>query len=209
MIFYDCPTAPSPRRARMFIAEKAMDIETRQIDLAAGEQLGGGFLAVNPRGTVPVLVTDDGVALTENLAIAAYLEAVSPEPALMGGSPGGKAEILMWNAICETQGLQAVADALRNSSPRLKGRALTGPVDFEQIPALAERGAARVDIFFKTLDERLAGRGWLVGESLSLADITAFVTCDFCRAIKKRVDEDTPSLKAWFDAMKERPSASL
>ena len=80
VIFYDCPTAPSPRRARMFIAEKNLDIETRQVDLGKGEQLSPEFLAINPLATVPVLVTDTGVALSENIAIATYLEAAYPEP---------------------------------------------------------------------------------------------------------------------------------
>lgn len=91
MLFYDCSTAPNPRRARMFIAEKGLTIETREISIAKGEQLSPAFRAVNPRATVPVLVTEDGTALTENLGIAAYLEARFPEPPLLGQSPGKRA----------------------------------------------------------------------------------------------------------------------
>jgi len=80
MIFYDCSTAPSPRRARMFIAEKGLDVETKDVNLGKGEQLLPEFLAINPRATVPVLVTDDQVVLTENIAIATYLEELHPTP---------------------------------------------------------------------------------------------------------------------------------
>lgn len=209
MIFYDNTTAPSPRRARIFLAEKGVEIETHQVNLAKGEQLLPEFLAINPTATVPVLVTDDGVTLTENIAIASYVEAMFPDVPLMGRTPSETAEVLMWNAICEAQGLLPVADALRNTTPQLKGRAITGPVNFEQIPALAERGLARAGLFFKTLEDRLDGRDYLVGDQLSLADITAFVICDFARVIKMRVDDDHPNLKAWFDAFKARPSASV
>jgi glutathione S-transferase len=115
MIFYDCTTAPSPRRARMFIAEKGLDIETRQVDLGKGEQLSQEFLAVNPLATVPVLVTDSGVTLTENIAIATYLEAVHPEPALMGSTAEERAQVMMWNTIVDQQCALPVADVLRNS----------------------------------------------------------------------------------------------
>jgi glutathione S-transferase len=91
MIFYDCSTAPNPRRARMFIAEKGLEVDTREISIAKGEQLSPAFRAVNPRATVPALVTDEGPTLTENLGIAAYLEAKYPEPPLMGDPPPRRA----------------------------------------------------------------------------------------------------------------------
>jgi len=73
MRFYDCTPAPSPRRARIFIAEKGLEIETIQIDLRGGEQMTPEFRIINPRCTVPVLVLDDGTAITENAGIASYL----------------------------------------------------------------------------------------------------------------------------------------
>ena len=103
MIFYDCTTAPSPRRARMFIAEKGLTIETREVNLGKGEQPAPEFLAVNPLATVPVLVTDNGVTLSENIAIATYLEALHPEPALMGTTPEERALVMMWNTIVDQQ----------------------------------------------------------------------------------------------------------
>lgn len=209
MRFYDCGTAPSPRRARIFIAEKGLDIPTTEISIAKGEQLGDDFLKVNPRATVPALETDDGVTLTENLAIATYLEEVGDGPKLMGTTPAQKAEILQWAAIAESQGGAAVAEALRNGNPHMKGRALPGPDNYEQIPELAERGVKRAGRFLEMLEERLTGREWMAGDSFSYADITTFVFVDFARIIKVRVDETKPALNVWYTKMKERPSASL
>lgn len=209
MIFYDCTTAPSPRRARMFIAEKGLEIETRQISIAEGEQLSDAFLKINPRATVPVLVTDEGGTLTENVAIATYLEARFPEPVLMGRDPDEKGRVAMWNAIAEAQGGMAVAEAFRNSHPAMKGRALPGPLDLPQIPELAERGHRRVAAFFDLLEDRLGESDWLAGDGFSLADITAFVFTDFARVIKARIPEGSAATRAWFDRIKARPSASL
>lgn len=209
MIFYDCATAPSPRRARIFLAEKGISPETREISLTKAEQLSPDFLAINPGATVPVLVTDTDLALTENIAIAAYLEAVHPEPPLMGQTPEEKAEILMWNARTEAQLGMAVAEALRNGNPHMKGRALPGPDNFEQIPELAERGLARIALFFDRLDAHLEGRDFVATDRFTLADITAYVFVDFARVVKVRVDDTRPNLKRWYDAMAARPSAAL
>ena len=209
MLFYDCSTAPSPRRARMFIAEKGLDIETRDISIARGEQLSDAFRAVNPRATIPVLVTDEGNALTENLGIAAYLEARYPEPPLMGRNPDEKGAVLMWNAIVEQQGGAPIAETLRNTHPAFEGRAIPGPVNYAQIPELAQRGRDRVAAFFDLLETRLQDSAFVAGDAFSLADITAFVFVDFARVIKMRIPDGNAATQAWFEAVQARPSAQL
>lgn len=209
MQFYDCSTAPSPRRARMFIAEKGLDIETRNISIAEGEQLQPDFLSVNPRATVPVLVTDDGTTLTENLGIAAYLEAAFPQPPLMGRTPEEKGLVLMWNAIAEIQGGMPIAEALRNGNPHMKGRAVTGTKNYDQIPELAERGLARARAFFDLLEDRLQNSRFVATDHFTLADITTYVFVDFARVIKMRIPEQNAATQEWFAAIKSRPSASL
>jgi len=209
MMFYDCLTAPSPRRARMFIAEKGLDIETKDINLGKGEQLLPEFLAINSRATVPVLVTDDQVVLTENIAIATYLEELHPTPPLMGVTPAEKASISMWNAIVEQHGLASIAEALRNGNPHMKGRAITGQADFEQIPELAERGMARTAMFFDMVESQLKVSPFIASEGFSMADITAFVAVDFARVIKVRIPENHAATLAWFKRIKERPSANI
>lgn len=209
MLFYDCSTAPNPRRARMFIAEKGLEIETRDISIARNEQLDPEFLKVNPRGTLPVLVTDEGTVLAENLGIAAYLEALHPEPPLMGRTPEEKGLVLMWNAIVETQGGLPISEAFRNSHPSMKNRAVTGPVDHAQIPALAERGLARARAFFDLLEQRLGESPFMATGHFTLADITAFVFVGFARVVKLRIPESHVATQTWFENIAARPSAAL
>ena len=206
---YDCATAPSPRRARILLAEKCVAHQTVQVDLRNGAQLGEAFRRINPQCTVPALQTEEGPVLTDNAAIAAYLEALRPEPPLLGRSPLEKAQIASWNWRVEFEGLLAIAEALRNASPGMVNRALPGPRDYPQIPELAQRGLARVQDFFAMLDERLAGRDFVATDNFSIADITAVVAVDFARVVKIKPGEQHPNLQRWRATMAERPSMSL
>ncbi|HSB22354.1 MAG TPA: glutathione S-transferase [Burkholderiaceae bacterium] len=206
---YDCSTAPSPRRARILLAEKGVAHETVQVDLRHGEQLGDAFRRINPRCTVPVLRTEEGLLLTDNAGIAAYVEARYPEPPLLGITPAEKAEIASWHWRVEFEGLMAIAEALRNGSPAMANRALPGPVDYAQIPELAQRGLARVQQFFVTLNERLAGRDFVATERLSIADIAAVVAVDFARVVKVKPGEQHPHLLRWRAALAQRPAMAL
>jgi glutathione S-transferase len=207
MKLYDYAPAPNPRRVRMFLAEKGIAIPTVQVDLRANEQFGPAFRAVNPDCTVPVLELDDGTRLSDVMAICVYFEAVAPEPALMGTGALDRATIAAWQRVVERDGFFAVAEALRNSSPAFKGRALPGADDYEQIPALVERGRARVRKFLRTLDARLAGHKFVGGEAFSIADITAVVAVDFARWIRITVPEDCSHLRRWHAEVSARPSA--
>jgi glutathione S-transferase len=209
MTLYDCATAPSPRRARILLAEKGIAHATVQVDLRSGEQLGGAYRQINPQCTVPALRTDDGALLTDNAAIAAYLEALVPEPPLLGRTPLEKAEIASWQWRIEFEGLMAIAEALRNSAPAMANRALPGPVNHAQIPELAQRGLLRVEQFFDLLDQRLADRDTVAGGGFSIADITAVVAVDFARIVKRKPGEQHPHLLRWRAAMAERPSMAL
>jgi glutathione S-transferase len=204
IILYDCATAPSPRRARILLAEKGVPHETVQVDLRSGEQLGEAYRRINPQCTVPALVTDEGPVLTDNAAIAAYIEARFPEPPLLGRTPLDKAEVAGWQWRIEFEGLLAIAEAFRNGSLAMANRALTGPVDYAQIPELAQRGLARVQLFFATLDGHLAGRDFIAAGQFSIADITAVVAVDFARVVKVKPGEKHPNLRRWREAMQAR-----
>ena len=206
---YDCATAPSPRRARILLAEKGIAHDTVPVDLRSGEQLGEAYRRINPQCTVPALRTDEGLLLTDNAAITAYVEARYPQPPLLGATPAEKAEIASWNWRMEFEGLLAVAEALRNSAPAMAHRALPGAVDYPQIPALAERGLARVAQFFTLLNERLAGRDFVATDRFSVADITAAVAVDFARVVKQKPGEQHQHLLRWRAAMAGRPSMAL
>jgi glutathione S-transferase len=206
LTLYDCSTAPSPRRARILLAEKGVACETVAIDLRKGEQFGAAFRQVNPQCTVPALRTEEGPVLTDNAAIAAYLEARHPEPALLGRTPLEKAEIASWHWRAEFEGLMAVAEALRNASPAMVNRALPGPDDYPQIPELAQRGVARAQQFFAALDERLEDRDYIAAGRFSIADITAVVAVDFARVVKLKPAEQLANLRRWRERLAQRPS---
>ncbi len=205
---YDCSTAPSPRRARMLLAEKGIAHETVQIDLRSGEQMSDAFRAVNPRCTVPALVTDDGV-LTENAEIAAYLEALYPETPMLGSTPIEKARIAKWNWRCEMEGLMSIASALRNATPAMKDRALPGPRNVAQIPELAARGQQQIGWFFEDLNSQLEQNDYVAGDSYSVADITATVVVDFAKWVKASPSESHSAISEWHERMKARSSYSL
>ena len=207
--FYDCATAPSPRRARILLAEKGVPHEAVQIDLRQGEHLSDAYRAINPQWTVPALRTPDGAVLTDNAAITAWVEASYPQPPLLGVTPADKAEIASWNWRVEFEGLMAIAEALRNSAPAMANRALPGPVDYAQIPALAERGLKRVQQFFDMLNQRLNGREFIAAGQLSIADITAVVAVDFARVVRIKPGEQHANLRRWRDALAERPAFQL
>ena len=208
MKFYDCKTAPSPRRVRIFLAEKGVELETIQVDLASGEQFGEAFRAINPDCVVPVLQLDDGQCIREVVAIGSYIEEIYPEPALLGDTPAAKAAVLMWNAKVEQQGLAAMADAFRNSAKGLKDKALTGPDAYGQIPELAERGRQRVERFMRRMDERLAASTYMAGDFFSMADITTMVFVDFAAWIKIPLPTDARNIARWYDEVSKRPSAA-
>ncbi|MEL7311003.1 MAG: glutathione S-transferase family protein [Pseudomonadota bacterium] len=209
MLFYDCQPAPSPRRVRVFIAEKGVDIAVQQVDLGSGEHLGDAFRKINPDCTVPVLQLDDGTVFTETIAICDFLESEFPTPALLGSSPKARAEILQWNARIEQQGLAAVAESFRNHAKGFKGRSITGPAGFEQIPELVPRGRKRAELFMARLDAQLADREFICGEQYSMADITALITIDMCAWIKLPIQESQPNLRRWHEAVSSRPSARV
>ncbi len=180
-----------------------------QVDLKTGEQMGEAYRQINPHCTVPALRTGDGLLLTDNAGIAAWLDASFPQPPLLGVTPVEKAEVASWNWRIEFEGLMAIAEALRNGSPAMVNRALPGPVDYAQIPALAERGRARVQLFFATLNERLAGRDFIATDRFSVADINAVVAVDFARVVKVKPGDEQPHLQRWRAAMGQRASMAL
>lgn len=211
MKFYDCATAPSPRQVRMFIAEKGLtdQIETIEVSLREAEQLGDAFRAINPYCTVPVLEADDGTRVFSTAGCCRYLEEAFPEPPLMGRSPEEKAIVADMEWRMEIDGFLAVGEALRNSAPGLKDRALTGPDNYAQIPELAERGRQRVERFFTTLDTILEGRDYIAGENFSVADITAFCAVSFANRVKFELPDAANNAHRWFESVSARPSAAV
>ena len=207
---YHSVTSPNSRRVRIFLAEKGLTLPLVPVDLAKGEQHSDAYRAINPRRVVPTLVLKDGTAIGEVLAIWRYLEEVYPTPPLLGSTPKDKALVTMWERRAELEGFAAVMEGVRNASERLKGRAIAGPYDYDQTPALVERSRLRVKNFYADLDARLAALPFVAGDHFSAADITGLVTVDFAtKAMSFPVPDERKALRHWVEKVSSRPSATV
>ncbi len=211
MKFYDCSTAPSPRRARIALAEKGLldTVERIEVSLREKEQMSPAFAAINPYLTVPVLELDDGTRLLSSTGIYHYLEAAFPEPPLMGRTAAERGVVADLEWRMEWDGFSAVGECLRNTVQGMAGRATTGPDPYEQIPELGERGRARAQRFVERFDALVGDKPFLAGDFYSIADITALVVIDFAKWIKIKLPEDAANARRWYEAVSSRPSAAV
>ena len=207
MKLYQSDASPNSRRVRIFLAEKGVSMPLVPVDLGAKEQFSDAYAAINPRRVVPTLVLEDGTAIGEVPAIQRYIEEIHPEPPLLGASPKSKAQVAMWERRVELGGFASVMEAVRNAAPRLKNRAIAGPHDYDQIPALVERSKQRVSNFYADFDARLADVPFVAGDAFSVADITALVTIDFAtKAAGLPIADEHRALKRWYDCVSTRAS---
>lgn len=206
MKLYVSSRAPNPRRVQMFIAEKGIEgIESIVLDLNTLEHKTEAFRRISPMARVPVLLLDDGRALSETRAICTYLEGLYPEPSLMGRTHTERAFIEMVDRHVELYFFFAVSNSVRHLHP--------GLAVLEQ-PQIAEYGRAQADKVREValwMDGELTQKPYLAGEEFSIADITAFCALDFARGLMKFVpgQEGMPNLQAYFDRIKTRPSAKI
>ncbi|MFI5308926.1 MAG: glutathione S-transferase family protein [Polyangiales bacterium] len=208
MKLYTWGPAPNPRRVRMFLAEKGIEVPIE--DVGDRAQLKPEFLAKSKHRLTPMLELDDGTMIGEAMAICRYFEALHPEPRLMGRDPKEMALIEMWERKAEFQGLQAGAEVFRNSLPAFADRGMGGyDVPIPQIPALIERGKVRVQAFCEQLDAQLAGHDYIVGNDFSVADITALVSVDFGKRQRMEIPASCENLQRWYARCSARPSAKL
>jgi glutathione S-transferase len=207
MKYYDFAQAPSPRRVRIFAAEKGIALPTEQVNLREGEQLTPAYRAINPQCVVPFLRLDDGTGIGEVVAICRYLEEIHPHPPLLGKDPKSKALVAMWDHRAECEGMMSIRDILRNSSKAFGGRALPGAVDVEQIPVLVERGRVCFAGLLADLECRLGESEFIAGADFSMADITAMVSVDFAGWVKLKIPDEYLNLTRWHRAVSSRPSA--
>lgn len=204
MKLYSAAYAPNPRRVTMFLAEKGLsDVEIVQIDLAKGEQHGEAFRALSPLAQTPVLELDDGRRLTESRAICGYLEALHPEPNLMGRDAFERAEIEMWERRVELAFMVPMMMWVRHSHPVMAN------VEKSQNAAVGAYNQSQAMEMAKYLDRELASRAWIAGDRFTIADITAACGADFAKMMKWRPGDELPNLKRWREAFGERAAGKV
>jgi glutathione S-transferase len=201
MKLYDSPVAPNPRRVRIFLAEKGIEIPKVSVDLAKLEQKTPAYKAVNPLQRIPALELDSGEIISETIAICRYFEEIQPDPQLFGRDALEKARVEMWQRRAELDFFFPIALAFRHSHPAM--------IEMEkpQIPQLVELNRPKALAFARLLDSELANRRFLAGDQFSIADITALVAADFARPARIAFPGDLVHFARWKDEVSARPSA--
>lgn len=202
MKLFDGGKAPNPRRVRIFLAEKGIEVPLVPIDMNAMEHREEAVASRNPLRRLPVLELDDGTIITESIAICRYFEELHPEPALFGRGPLGKAIVEMWQRRMELNLMMAVAQAFRHIHPAMK------EWEKPQIPEWGEANKPKALEFLHLLDGELAGREFVAGDDYSVADITGMIAVDFMKPARIQVPDELGNVMRWYRAVAARPSAT-
>jgi len=202
MKLFDGGKAPNPRRVRVFLAEKGIEVPLVPVDMGALEHKSETVTRRNPLQQLPVLELDDGTVLTESVAICRYFEEVHPEPALFGTGALGKAEVEMWQRRLEHGLFYPVAQAFRHIHPAMK------QWEVPQVAEWGEANKAKAVAFLRLFDHELAGREFAAGDRYSIADITGMIAFDFMKPARIAMPEDCANVRRWHAALSARPSAA-
>lgn len=203
MKFYDSQGAPNPRRVKVFLAEKGIEVPTVEVSLAKGENRTDEYVARNPFGQVPMLELDDGTCIAESVAICRYFEETHPDPPLFGTDAADRAVVEMWNRRAEHALFLNYAYLFQNTHDFFKGR-------MPQVPEYGEVAKNRLPKVWEILDRELAEREFLAGERYTIADITAQCGFDFFgRVLKVMPGDELKNLHRWYGAVSSRPSAKV
>jgi glutathione S-transferase len=201
MKLYDYKAGPNPRRVRIYLAEKGVEIPLVNVDIMKREQKSPEFLKKNPIGSIPVLELDDGTCISESVAICRYIEEIHPEPSLFGRTPKEKAIVAMWLRRVELNFMMPVGMVW------IHGHPLTAKL-IKQIPEAAEQNRKRVHMGYKLLDDQLSQTTFIAGDAYSVVDAVALGSLDFANGlVGVPYGDDLPNLKRWHDAVSARPSA--
>ncbi len=194
LLYLDTKRAPNPRKVRIYLAEKKLDLPIKELDLYAGEQKAPEFLAKNPFAGVPILELDDGTVLAETLPIMEYLEELYPDPPLIGTDAVSRAQVRAWERRCEI-GVYLTASRMVLSKGEVSDHAKG--VLMSRLPLI---------------NDGLAGKEWLAG-AFSIADIMLFIGLETAHSSRYtggfRLDPAWTNLPRWYEAMKARPSTSV
>ncbi|MCO6385555.1 glutathione S-transferase [Aliihoeflea sp. 40Bstr573] len=201
MKLYDGGRAPNPRRVRIFLAEKGIDVPIEPVDMAAMGHKSEAVTSRNPLQRLPVLELDDGTILAESVAICRYFEELHPEPPLFGMGALGRAQVEMWQRRMELHFLSAVAQAFRHIHPAMK------EWEVPQIPEWGEANKPKAIEYLHMLDRHLADSRFIAGDDYTIADITGLVGVEFMKPARLEVPAELQNVNRWFAEVSARPSA--
>jgi glutathione S-transferase len=203
MLLFDS-IGPNPRVVRMFAAERGVTLPSTKVDLRGGENRREPFLAKNPSGQLPALELDNGMVLAEITAICEYLDEIGPAGGtLIGATPEERAETRMWVRRIDLNILEPLANGFRFSE---------GLKLFESRIRVIPHAAADLKLLaqekLRWLDGLIAGREFVCGSRLTLADVLLFVFLDFAKTVGQPLDPANANVAALYERMKARPSAA-
>lgn len=200
MKLYHSPLAPNPDRVIYFLRAKgkldAVDVE--EIQIMKQEHKTPEYREISPFAQVPALILDDGTKITESRAICTYFEGIFPEPNLMGADPKEKALIEMWDRRVELMFFIQFATWFRNAHPAM------APLEVPQSAEAAAKGEKAARKMAKAIDAHLADNEFMAAGRFSIADITLYITCGFCRVMKWAPQKEHAHLGRWYDTMTAR-----
>jgi glutathione S-transferase len=201
MKLYDAGRAPNPRRVRIFLAEKGLPLpELVPVDLGKLEHRQPEFAALNPWQRTPVLVLDDGTAISETVAICRYFEEKHPEPPLFGTGALERAQVEMWNRRMEIGLMFAIGSAFRHIHPAM------AQMEVPQIREWGEANKEKATHEIALLDERLAEAPFVAGSRLTIADITAGTALDMLKIARIDMPAAATHVRNWYEGLKARAS---
>lgn len=200
MKIFDLKSGLNTRRVRIYLAEKGLEIRRVEVDMAGGENQRPEYLAKNPMGTMPLLELDDGTLIAESVAICRYFEILHPDPPLFGVGALGQATVEMWNRRMEIELMRPLLDNFVHLSPFWKGRR-------EQIAEAGHAGRTLAEARMRWLDEELSRRSYIVGDTYTIADITAQCALLLGKNTGAPIPTELMNLTRRFATVTKRPSA--
>lgn len=202
MKLYEYKAFPNPRRVRMFLAEKGINVPTEQVDVPAGAHRSEENLSKNPGAAVPFLELDNGKFISETVAISRYFEEKQPRPVLMGTTAEEKATIDMWQRRVEHGLSHAVGNYFHHATDGL------GEPDRYRNQDWGEKNREQALSTMKMLDSQLTNNEYIAGDDFTIADITALCAIDFAQAVNIAIPEDHVHLQRWHRNVSSRQSAA-
>lgn len=202
MKLYSTTGAPNPRRVRIFLAEKEIEVPIQEISIMEQEHKEENYKKISPSSRVPALVLDDGTVILESMAICRYFELLNPEPILFGNTELEQALIEMQSRRMEMELMMSVAGTFRHTHPAFAKLE-------NQIPEYGKIMKKAAEKRLSLLNKELENSQFIAGPKYSVADITALCAIDFCVPAKIEIPENHKNLHRWIDEIKQRPSSKI